>query len=242
MNPTSFENLKSRWIPEISHHSPKTPFILVGTESDLRTNIKVLLDLHRHQMTPILESQARRYAEDIGAAMYLECSSLTQQNLKETFDAAILVGMGSTAPVDASKNRRSITAIAANAINQPARKSLRKLKEKLTTVRTTGMDSSKNPSLLIRPTNFAQEIPSVERCSTHSSASHLQIKNLQNKKKLSTASVPTLRGEMNAVIMNSDGVCNDHFYDARTPDQLSEPIDSQSSKSKKGWRKLLCVA
>ena len=32
----SFENVETRWLPEVSHHCPKTPIILVGTKIDLR--------------------------------------------------------------------------------------------------------------------------------------------------------------------------------------------------------------
>lgn len=32
-----------RWIPEIRQHSPDTPVILVGTQADLRTDVKVCL-------------------------------------------------------------------------------------------------------------------------------------------------------------------------------------------------------
>eukprot|EP00483_Globobulimina_turgida_P006745 UN06756 len=32
----SFENVKEKWHPEISHHCPQIPWILVGTKSDLR--------------------------------------------------------------------------------------------------------------------------------------------------------------------------------------------------------------
>ena len=32
----SFQNVQDRWIPEVTHHCPDTPIILVGTKSDLR--------------------------------------------------------------------------------------------------------------------------------------------------------------------------------------------------------------
>jgi GTPase SAR1 family protein len=35
-NPTSFKNIKGKWIDEIRSHAPKTPFILVGTKADTR--------------------------------------------------------------------------------------------------------------------------------------------------------------------------------------------------------------
>uniref|UniRef100_A0A158PBD8 SB domain-containing protein n=1 Tax=Angiostrongylus cantonensis TaxID=6313 RepID=A0A158PBD8_ANGCA len=36
VNPASFENVRAKWYPEVSHHCPTTPIILVGTKADLR--------------------------------------------------------------------------------------------------------------------------------------------------------------------------------------------------------------
>ncbi|KAK2709969.1 hypothetical protein QYM36_013596 [Artemia franciscana] len=40
VSPSSFENVTSRWFPEIRKYSPVTPIILVGTQSDLRHDVK----------------------------------------------------------------------------------------------------------------------------------------------------------------------------------------------------------
>lgn len=236
VNPSSFENLKLRWIPEIRHHSTRTPFILVGTECDLRTNIKVLLDLHRHQLTPVTEAQARQFAEEVGAATYLECSSLTQQNLKETFDAAILVGLEASNLGEDGK--------AAPGSSIPGRKSLRKLKEKLTASRTNSVDSVKNPAFRVKNGDLTPEVQQrpVERYSTHSSASHVNARGRHNKNKLSTASVPTIGVELNAVVMNTDGIRGDQYPVGNGRDKALSPPDSETAKSRRGWRKLLCVA
>ena len=34
-----FINIKSKWIPEIKHHAPDVPIILIGTKSDLREEL-----------------------------------------------------------------------------------------------------------------------------------------------------------------------------------------------------------
>ena len=35
-SPASYENVRAKWYPEVSHHCPNTPIILVGTKVDLR--------------------------------------------------------------------------------------------------------------------------------------------------------------------------------------------------------------
>merc|ERR1719399_1412565 len=42
VSPASFENVKEKWQPEIQHHCPKTPFLLVGTQVDLREDKETL--------------------------------------------------------------------------------------------------------------------------------------------------------------------------------------------------------
>jgi small GTP-binding protein len=36
VSPPSFENVRTKWYPEISHHAPSTSTVLVGTKLDLR--------------------------------------------------------------------------------------------------------------------------------------------------------------------------------------------------------------
>ena len=35
-SPNSFENIAAKWIPELTHHCPNTPFMIVGNKQDLR--------------------------------------------------------------------------------------------------------------------------------------------------------------------------------------------------------------
>ncbi|KAF4354359.1 hypothetical protein F8388_023021 [Cannabis sativa] len=94
----SYENISKKWIPELRHYAPTVPIVLVGTKLDLRDDKQYLID--HPGATPITSAQATYgsillQGEDlkkaIGAAVYLECSSKTQQNVKAVFDAAIKV-------------------------------------------------------------------------------------------------------------------------------------------------------
>lgn len=57
---------------------PLTPFILVGTKSDLRNDKVSLLRLDRLQnLKPISFEDGKKLAKKTSAANYLECSAVT---------------------------------------------------------------------------------------------------------------------------------------------------------------------
>jgi Ras-related C3 botulinum toxin substrate 1 len=87
--PTLFDNVKAKWYPEIEHHAPTVPIILVGTKLDLRDDEATRESLRAKKMAPIQYEQAVQVAKEIKAQKYLECSALTQRNLKSVFDEAI---------------------------------------------------------------------------------------------------------------------------------------------------------
>lgn len=89
VSPPSFDNVLSKWYPEISHHAPGIPIILVGTKLDLRDDPKTLSQLREKKMSAITYPQGMQRAKEIKAIQYLECSALTQKGLKNVFDAAI---------------------------------------------------------------------------------------------------------------------------------------------------------
>ena len=78
---------------ELRRHCPSTPFVLVGTQCDLRSDVKVLIDLARFREQPVSEAEARRLAQKVGAYAYIESSALTERNLKEVFDTSILCAL-----------------------------------------------------------------------------------------------------------------------------------------------------
>jgi len=93
VSPASYENIREKWVPEIAHHCPKTPFLLVGTQADLRDDPIAVEKLARNKQKPISIDQAERLARDLKAVKYVECSALTQKGLKNVFDEAILAAL-----------------------------------------------------------------------------------------------------------------------------------------------------
>lgn len=89
ISPPSFDNVKAKWYPEIDHHAPNIPIILVGTKLDKRDDKETQKKLAEQRMAPITWAKGVACAEEIGAYKYVECSALTQANLKAVFDNAI---------------------------------------------------------------------------------------------------------------------------------------------------------
>nr|ACI66161.1 Rho-related GTP-binding protein RhoG precursor [Salmo salar] len=84
-SPPSFENVKHKWHPEVTHHCPNTPILLVGTKKDLRNDPEVLKKLKDQNQMTITQQQGTALAKQIQAIKYLECSALNQDGIKEVF-------------------------------------------------------------------------------------------------------------------------------------------------------------
>ncbi|KXJ30052.1 Rho-related GTP-binding protein RhoV [Exaiptasia diaphana] len=93
VSPTSFSNVSTKWIPEIREFNPKAPIILVGTHSDLKNCMKVLLELSEKGESPISLKRAQGLVKKTRCVCYVETSSVTQKNLKTAFDEAISSGI-----------------------------------------------------------------------------------------------------------------------------------------------------
>jgi len=89
----SFENVKAKWYPELKHHCPGVPMILVGTKLDLRADPATVQKLREKSppQIPITFEEGLDQSKTIGAQKYLECSALTQKGLKHVFDEAIRI-------------------------------------------------------------------------------------------------------------------------------------------------------
>ena len=84
VSPTTFHNVREIWVPEINHFCPGTPFLLVGTQIDLRE------EAVSKETQPLTASEGSRLAKELKAVKYLECSALTQKGLKTVFDEVSL--------------------------------------------------------------------------------------------------------------------------------------------------------
>lgn len=71
-------NLTFQWVPEITHHCQKTPFLLVGTQIDLRDETSTLEKLAKNKQKPIGIEMGEKLAKELKAVKYVECSALTQ--------------------------------------------------------------------------------------------------------------------------------------------------------------------
>ncbi|KAM9856558.1 rho-related GTP-binding protein RhoU-like [Aulostomus maculatus] len=96
VRPCSFRNLTTRWVPEVRQHCPGAPLILVGTQLDLKEDVQVLIQLAQRQERPVGSEEGRQLAQELGAVGFAECSALTQKNLKDAFDSAILASIQQT--------------------------------------------------------------------------------------------------------------------------------------------------
>jgi small GTP-binding protein len=76
---TSLKNIKSSWIKELQQHcaTAKYSIILVGTKSDLRD------ESNKNHVTKEMGEELK---QEIGAFDYVECSAMTNTNVKQLFE------------------------------------------------------------------------------------------------------------------------------------------------------------
>ena len=76
--------------------------MLVGTKLDLRNDENVIANLRSQGLSPVTTEQALEVKEEIGAWSYVECSSITRENLEYLFDEALQFAIV-TAPLPKKK-------------------------------------------------------------------------------------------------------------------------------------------
>ena len=77
--------------------------MLIGTKVDLRDDRETVEKLTEKNLKPVTQSDGLKLQKEIGAVKYMECSALTQKNLKVVFDEAIRAVMK---PATAQKKKK----------------------------------------------------------------------------------------------------------------------------------------
>jgi GTPase SAR1 family protein len=91
VNPASYENVKVKWHPEVTHHCQNVPMILVGTKSDLKEDVNFVKSLEEKGTKIKTAEDAEELRKHVKAVKYVECSAKTQYNIKQVFDECIKV-------------------------------------------------------------------------------------------------------------------------------------------------------
>lgn len=88
-SPSSFANVRHKWQPEVLHHCPNVPILLVGTKKDLRNDSETIKKLKEQSFSLTTMHQGVTLAKQIRAVKYLECSALNQEGIREVFVEAV---------------------------------------------------------------------------------------------------------------------------------------------------------
>nr|XP_033776915.1 rho-related GTP-binding protein RhoD [Geotrypetes seraphini] len=87
-NPGSYDNVLTKWYPEVNHFCKGVPVLLVGCKTDLRKDKIRLRKLREDRLEPITYQKGQSMAREVRALMYLECSAKFQENIMDIFAEA----------------------------------------------------------------------------------------------------------------------------------------------------------
>jgi GTPase SAR1 family protein len=76
-------------MPELKHHAPHVPIVLVGTKSDQRDNALVSAELQKRGTPAVSFTEGLALAKEIGAYQFVECSALRNKHVHTVFEAAV---------------------------------------------------------------------------------------------------------------------------------------------------------
>ncbi|KAI0305951.1 small GTPase superfamily [Multifurca ochricompacta] len=84
-NPTSLENVETKWLDEILEYCPGVKLVLVALKCDLRDDASTKERLARYGMQTVQYEEGLATARRIRASRYLECSSKHNRGVSEVF-------------------------------------------------------------------------------------------------------------------------------------------------------------
>lgn len=89
VNPNSYNNIRHKWYPELTHYCPSTPILLVGNKEDLREDVDSIERLKTRGHVPVTHEQGLSLSRDINASGFYEVSAMTRKNLSLIFEKCI---------------------------------------------------------------------------------------------------------------------------------------------------------
>ncbi|KAM6392540.1 rho-related GTP-binding protein RhoD [Pluvialis apricaria] len=88
-NPNSYDNVLTKWYPEVNHFCKGVPVLVVGCKTDLRKP-------QEGHLEPISYEKASAMARQVHAVSYLECSARYQENIGDIFVEACSAALSAT--------------------------------------------------------------------------------------------------------------------------------------------------
>ncbi|NXU50663.1 RHOF protein, partial [Turnix velox] len=88
-SPNSYDNVLTKWYPEVNHFCKGVPVLLVGCKTDLRK------PQEGHQET-ISRQKGEAMARQVHAVSYMECSARYQENVGDIFIMACRAALNAT--------------------------------------------------------------------------------------------------------------------------------------------------
>ena len=89
ISPSSLENVRTKWNPEVRHFCPNAPIVLVGTKIDLVNDANIVNRLAERNQHPITRAEGEAVAQEIGAAKHVICSARTFEGVKSAFEESV---------------------------------------------------------------------------------------------------------------------------------------------------------
>lgn len=87
-SPDSLDNVPEKWVPEVKHFCPNTPYLLVGCKKDLRNDPNTIQTLKQINQAPVPMAKGMEVSQNINAFQYIECSAKSKDNVREVFETA----------------------------------------------------------------------------------------------------------------------------------------------------------
>jgi len=98
-DPSSLFSAINHWVPDLRQQAPSTPIVLVGCQSDLRTDRTVMALLAKVGKSPVSSQQALSMSQQIDAVMYVETSAKTSaRGAASVMEVAALTSLGQFSP------------------------------------------------------------------------------------------------------------------------------------------------